>query len=361
MKLTRWPRFGALVLMLLFLAALLDMGVEAQQGILDRAATATVRILGCSLSGCNVGLGSGVIIHPSGVILTANHVTLTDAKNPLSPHLEDFVIELTENARSAPAARYRARLLATKPGSDLALLGIYWDEVARRALDDTAAVSLPALPIADAGTIALGERLHILGYPLAGGTAINYTPAALGGFDENGAMLKANVSLNEGYSGGPSLVERGGQYEIAGVVVLRRADVSYIRSADQLGGMTWQPGARRVWADNVRLAAGGSGADQTLRISADIHALDYAGRQGRLLAYAYDANKRSPWSPADAAISRGPSGNLSQAPNGQLVLRKDFGVDQPVEMGRAAERGDSLERNWERPQAVALPADIVGC
>ena len=156
------------------------------------------------------------------------------------------MIELTENARSAPAARYRARLLATKPGSDLALLGIYWDEVARRPLDDTAAVSLPALPIADAGTIALGERLHILGYPLAGGTAMNYTPAALGGFDENGAMLKANVSLNEGYSGGPALVERDGQYEIAGVVVLRRADVSYIRSVDQLGGMIWQPGRARV-------------------------------------------------------------------------------------------------------------------
>ena len=149
-----------------------------------------------------------MIIHPSGVILTANHVTLTDARNPLSPHLEDFVIELTQNARSAPVARYRARLLATKPGSDLALLGIYWDEVADRPLDDTASIGLPALPIADAGTIALGEQLYILGYPLAGGTAINYTPAALGGFDENGAMLKANVSLNEGYSGGPALVER---------------------------------------------------------------------------------------------------------------------------------------------------------
>ena len=33
MKLTRWPRFGALVLILLFLAALPGMGVEAQQGI----------------------------------------------------------------------------------------------------------------------------------------------------------------------------------------------------------------------------------------------------------------------------------------------------------------------------------------
>ena len=57
-------------------------------------------------------------------------------------------------------------------------------------------------------TIGLGEQLYVLGYPLAGGKAINYTPAALGGFDENGALLKANVSLNEGYSGGPTLIAR---------------------------------------------------------------------------------------------------------------------------------------------------------
>ena len=143
-------RFGALAVLLLVLGALPASDVLAQQSVLDQAVTATVRVLGCNLTGCNVGLGSGVIIHPSGVILTANHVTLTDARNPLSPHLEDFMIELTQNARSAPVARYRARLLATKPGSDLALLGIYWDEVAHRPLDDTASIGLPALPIADA-------------------------------------------------------------------------------------------------------------------------------------------------------------------------------------------------------------------
>ena len=99
--------FGALAVLLLVLGALPASDVLAQQSVLDQAVTATVRVLGCNLTGCNVGLGSGVIIHPSGVILTANHVTLTDARNPLSPHLEDFMIELTQNARSAPVARYR--------------------------------------------------------------------------------------------------------------------------------------------------------------------------------------------------------------------------------------------------------------
>jgi S1-C subfamily serine protease len=243
-----------------------------------------VRIRGCNVAGCNVGLGSGVIIHSSGVILTANHVTLTDPRNPLSPRLEDFIIEVTDNVRQSPQARYRARLLAAKPEADLALLGIYWDEAANQPLNDPGAVTLSNLPIADVNAINLGGRLHILGYPLAGGAAINYTEVALGGFDENGALLKVNASLNEGYSGGPVLVEQDGRYAIAGVVILRRADVSFIRSIDQLSGLTWEPTARRVWADNVQVSVQGSEANATLQISADIHALDYVNHKGRVLA-----------------------------------------------------------------------------
>ena len=122
--------------------------------------------------------------------------------------------------------------------------------------------------------------------------------------------------------------------------------MSYIRSVDQFGGMMWQPGARRVWADNVQVTMQGPGADQALRISADLHALDYAGREGRLLAYAYDSVKRSPWSPAEPTFTGGSAGNLLKAPNGQLVLRTDFSVGQPVETGR----GISMD----------VPSSVVG-
>lgn len=304
----------------------LAIRVQAQQPNLDEAIRAVVRIRGCNSAGCNVGLGSGVIIHPSGVILTANHVTLSDSRNPLSPRLEDFVIEVTENARQAPQARYRARLIAAKPESDLALLGIYWDELTNQPLDGATGVNLPTLASADASTIGFSDQLHILGYPLAGGTSINYTEAALGGFDENGTLLKVNASLNEGYSGGPTLVERNGHYEIAGVVIRRRADVSLIRSIDQLHTLTWEPTARRVWADNVQIKAQGDDADAQLQISLNIQALDFVNRNGRLLVYAFDGDTRQPWQPVNA--------NLTQAPNGQLVLRQDFSVEGVVASGQ---------------------------
>ena len=260
---------AACALLVLLLVTLLNTSVSAQQVNLDQAVKAIVRIRGCNAAGCNVGLGSGVIIHPDGVILTANHVTLSDANNPLSPRLDDFVIEMTENVRQAPVARYRARLVAAKPESDLALLRVYWDEAANRAFDDSTPLRLPSLPIADVSTMALGERLYILGHPLAGGKAINYAEAVLGGFDQGGALFKANVSLNEGYSGGPTLIVRHGSYQIVGVVVLRRADVSYMRSVEQLDTMAWEPAARRVWADNVRVTMQETGAGAVLQIRAE--------------------------------------------------------------------------------------------
>jgi|GEM_PF-2085842 len=102
MRLRHWVGFGAWMLFLLLAGpSYWAADVLAQQPNLDEAIKAVVRIRGCNSAGCNVGLGSGVIIHPSGVILTANHVTLTDPRNPFSPRLEDFVI------RACPKPTYK--------------------------------------------------------------------------------------------------------------------------------------------------------------------------------------------------------------------------------------------------------------
>ena len=100
------------------------MGVQSQSSDLDQAVQAVVRIRGCDASGCDRGVGSGVIIDPTGVILTANHVTLSDPDDPLSDPLNDFVIEMTSDWRAMPVARYRAGLAASDRSDDLALLQI---------------------------------------------------------------------------------------------------------------------------------------------------------------------------------------------------------------------------------------------
>jgi hypothetical protein len=312
-------------------AGLAMQPAQPQPASIDDAVKAVVRIRGCNVVSCNVGLGSGVIIHPSGVILTAHHVTLTDPQNPLSPHIEDFIIELTDDAQTAPEARYRARLIAAKPSSDLALLRIHWDERTNRPLDVDEPLALAVLPLADTTPLRLGERLHILGYPLAGGRAINYTSVALGGFDENGALLKVQASLGEGNSGGPALVERDGRFVVAGVVIQRRGslgEVGLLRNVRQLAGMEWLPGAQRVWAANLRVATHGSDEDATLVLTADLHALDFAGRTAHLLAYAFVADSRQSWN--------APASRLPSSATGQLVLDYEFNSTSVVETAQRA-------------------------
>ena len=161
---TPHTRFRSTILLLCVLLAVgvfWGVTVSAQQANLNEAIKAVVRIRGCNSAGCNVDLGSGVIIDPTGVILTANHVTLTDPKNSLSQHLEDFVIEVTEDARKAPQARYRANLIAAKPESDLALLRVYQDEATNQPLADPSSVNLPALALADVKALAVSDRLHV--------------------------------------------------------------------------------------------------------------------------------------------------------------------------------------------------------
>ncbi len=307
-----------------FLLSDRDKVAYAQQTSLNDAVPAVVRILGCNVAGCNVGLGSGVLIHASGVVLTANHVTLADLNDPTS-QLEDFLIEMTTSAQLPPQARYRARLIAFKPESDLALLRIYWDEIANQAIDVTTLQDLPTLPLANAETIMLGEEVHILGYPLAGGRAINYAQLVVGGFDEGGALIKVSTTLSEGNSGGPALVERNGRFEIAGIVLRRRGtlgEIGFIRRIDQLQEMIWLANAQRVWVDNIQVSTQGTGATASLQISAEIHALDMVNRHIYLLAYAFEATTYLPWRPS-------PTG-LPKSATGQVVFSQAFVAQQVI-------------------------------
>lgn len=306
-------------------ARIVNMQATAAQSFdLDEAAQAVVRIRACDASGCDRGVGSGVIIEPSGIILTANHVTLSNPDDPLSDPLNDFVIEMTTDWRAVPAARYRASLAASDRTDDLALLQIYWDEVAQENVD-VADLALPALPLAGRDDAALGQRLHFLGYPLLGGATINYLDLGLSGFDGlDDTLLKVTGTLSPGYSGGPALVEQGDGFRVLGAVIRRRfvwgseltsGQVSLIRSVDALPGFDWKPAARRIWVDDVEVAAVPS-SDATFAIDLDLRALDFADGHGRAMAYAYDAASGLPWRPQGS--------DLPSTAAGQVVLSAEF-------------------------------------
>lgn len=167
------------------------------------AARAVVQIRRCDNFGCETLAGSGVIVHPSGLILTAYHVLLTDAEDPNADRYPDFVIAMTENPRTAPQPRYRARLVASKLDQDLALLMI--DRSLDAAALDDSTLSLPALPLADVTTL-FADDLHVLGYPVTGGEAISYVRTSFRSFDDNGRLIVVDQALDPGNSGGPALV-----------------------------------------------------------------------------------------------------------------------------------------------------------
>lgn len=114
-----------------------------------------------------------MIVHPRGLLLTAYHVLLEDPDDQTSPRYRDFDIALTSDVRSPPTPSYRASMVADKNEQDIALLAI--DRNSKGEMIDPHSLNLPALPFADV-EILFADTLHILGYPIDGGDAINYFP-----------------------------------------------------------------------------------------------------------------------------------------------------------------------------------------
>jgi len=325
LKASRFKRLSwhifAMSALLLFTFAPLVM-VQARDDSVETAARAVVRVLPqrCAASICNdAGVGSGVIIEPSGVILTAWHVTtLVQAKDPtVTPHTyaDDFIIEMTESLVTKPVARYRAKLIATREKSDLALLRIYATDT-QEAVNDLH--DLPTLPISTEEPRT--ERLRLMGFPPAGGGPISYPAFEQSGFDadDGGELLKVQGQLSRGFSGGPALVERNGHYEIVGIVIKARgegAEVGLLRGIGELQQLDWQMGAQQVWADTVQVGTHTTNGEAMLYISANLHMLDFVGRSAQLVAFAFDANKK-PFTPTKSS--------LPQTQKGQLALPRNF-------------------------------------
>lgn len=268
---------------------------------LPTAASAVVQILRCDNFGCDTPVGSGVIIHPRGLIITAYHVLLTEPDDPTSPRYSDFVISMTENTRSAPQPRYQAHLAASKDDLDLAVLVI--DRTLSEEPIAANQLNLPALPLADVTTL-FGDELHVLGYPVSGGEAISYVRTNFGSFDDDGRLIVVDRSLDPGNSGGPALVMRENRFAIAGLVIRRRSvqgqlsQQGLVRAVDQLYSLTWTPRIERAWGEGVQAYTVATETTSVLQLSLTMNTVDLIGQSLRLLFYATDAATDQPWRPA---------------------------------------------------------------
>ena len=274
--------------------------VMAQGPSLDPVTKAVVRISGqrCQPVCREAGVGSGAIVHPSGVILTAYHALL-DPEKSNDQFLDQYVIEMTEDVRRPAIPRYRARIIAVQPALDFALLRIDRTADDSRTFAPFELTGLPVLSLGSAAELRQQEQLLIAGYPFLGGRSIKVDNKNLTGFDSerlsgqevSDAFLTVQGRLSEGYSGGPVLVQRSGEYRIVGTVLKGVGigqEIGYLRSIDLLRDLRWLEPQARANAQRVDLELGQSASGEPeLRISLSLQALDLVGRRASLVFYAY--------------------------------------------------------------------------
>ncbi|MDT8989548.1 trypsin-like peptidase domain-containing protein [Curvibacter sp. APW13] len=132
------------------------------------------------------GLGSGVIVSPSGYILTNNHV-IDDA---------DEIDVLLQDGRHASG-----KVIGTDPDSDLAVLKIELDK-------------LPAIVWGNSDTVQVGDQVLAIGNPFGvGQTVTSGIISALGrnqlGINTFENFIQTDAAINPGNSGG-ALVDTAG-------------------------------------------------------------------------------------------------------------------------------------------------------
>lgn len=191
------PRLKGILLTLLLLLFGVGIGLANQQAealdmeeisniqIYEKAAPAVVTITVATAEGPSSG--AGVIIDPSGIILTSSHVvaSATAAKITLESGEE-----------------YKARILARiGQKSDLAIL---------RA--ETGGRNLPSLHMGDSQSLRVGQKVLAIGNPY--GFDRTLTIGIISRLDKQRNRIQTDASINPGNSGGPLLNTSG---EIIGI------------------------------------------------------------------------------------------------------------------------------------------------
>ncbi|HFD40677.1 MAG TPA: serine protease, partial [Anaerolineae bacterium] len=163
----------------------------------------------------NIGVGSGTIISPDGLILTNCHVAdpvLYGMSPDELPPIDYLSVALTVRSDQPPQVAYLAEVLAADPYLDLAVLRI------NRKLDgrpvNAGDLNLPYVPLGDSDSVEVGDEVNIFGYPGIGGETVTFTKGVVAGFSldaavEGRAWIKTDATIAGGNSGGTAVDEKG--------------------------------------------------------------------------------------------------------------------------------------------------------
>jgi serine protease Do len=148
-------------------------------------------------------IGTGSIIHKSGLVVTNAHVILDhDTQKPFGKIFVFLKPDKVTGSNDDLKRGYHAQLLAFNAALDLAIL-----------LIDGAPAGLPTVPIAD-GDVGVGEATAAIGHP-EHGAKWSLTTGRIGGEWDNFEgvtgkdVYQMETSVNRGNSGGPLLDGNG--------------------------------------------------------------------------------------------------------------------------------------------------------
>ncbi|MDX2136982.1 MAG: serine protease [Chloroflexota bacterium] len=181
---------------------------------LERIRQATVFILQARSIGDTLDItcfSSGTIVSRDGLILTNAHATIP---SPACPG-DELVVALTVTPEAPPIPRYRAVVIQSNPGLDLALLRIDRELDGRLIPED--ALALPFVETDDSSTVALDDTITIVGYPgiandptaVQTATVVTFLAEPVGG---ERSWMKSSLEI-------PASMSGGGAYNRAGRLI----------------------------------------------------------------------------------------------------------------------------------------------
>jgi S1-C subfamily serine protease len=197
--------------------------------------------------------GSGFVVSPAGYLLTNHHVvsgddlTLERDGRPLRVKLE---VQRIEVVFPADGTRLEARVLASDPDLDLAVLAVN-------------GAGLPTIELGDSDAVSPGQPVQVIGFPLGRSVEVGRpesadvvpdptvsrgTVAALRASDAGESRyIQTDASVHPGSSGGPMLDEHGYAVGVVRMALRRSSGLAFAIPINRVKDFLESNGLDRVF------------------------------------------------------------------------------------------------------------------
>jgi S1-C subfamily serine protease len=156
-------------------------------------------------------VGSGTIVHRTGLILTNAHHTLANEACPG----EVLIVAFAAQISAPPIPRYRAEIVQVNPGLDLALLRINRQFDGR--LIEPGSLALPFVELGDSTQARLDDTITVVGYPGIGNDPVDIRRGTISGFafepaSRDSSWIRTRAEI-------PGTMTGGGAYNSSGYLI----------------------------------------------------------------------------------------------------------------------------------------------